>query len=222
MSDVIHPLSRSYACRWGVPVVDRVDTAIFRHRYFVECMQCSYCHDSCCQYGVDVDAANVARLEEHAGAVERFTGVPTDRWFTGEWKSDPEFPGGRHTRTRVEGGACVFRNRAGRGCTIHSFALAAGIDYHELKPMVSVLFPITFDEGLLHPSTEIEDRSLQCYGDGPTLYRGVRGELAWYFGGALVGELDALALEVRTPERSAGSDDTPRGRAALAERLAPK
>jgi hypothetical protein len=207
LARVIRPLSRSYACRWGVPVIDRVDTAIFRHTYFVECMQCTYCHDSCCQYGVDVDADNVTRLEQRADEIERFTGVPRDRWFTGEWKSDPEFPSGRHTRTRVEGGACVFRNRMGRGCTIHSFALASGTDYHELKPMVSVLFPITFDEGLLHPSTEIEDRSLQCYADGPTLYRGVRGEISWYFGPWLVDELDELdALE----------------RAALAESPPPK
>jgi hypothetical protein len=175
-----------------VPAVDRVDTAIFVHTYFVDCLQCSYCHDSCCQYGVDVDAENVARLEACAAEVERATGVPRDRWFTGEWTSDAEFPGGRYTRTRVENGACVFRNRVGRGCTIHSFALARGVDYHELKPMVSVLFPITFDAGLLHPSTEIADRSLQCYGDGPTLYRGVRTEIGWYFGSALVAELDGL------------------------------
>jgi hypothetical protein len=173
-------------------VLDRVDTAIFMRTYFVDCLKCSYCHDSCCQYGVDVDAENVARLEACAAEVERDTGVPRDRWFTGEWTSDAEFPGGRYTRTRIEDGACVFRSRAGRGCTIHSFALARGTDYHELKPMVSVLFPVTFDAGLLHPSTEITDRSLRCYGDGPTLYRGVRGEIGWYFGSALVDELDTL------------------------------
>jgi hypothetical protein len=78
---------------------------------------------------------------------------------------------------------------------IHSYALERGIDYHELKPMVSVLFPLTFDYGLLHPSNEIEDRSLQCYGDGPTLYRGVRDEVAYYFGDALVNELDAFELD---------------------------
>ena len=191
---MIRALSRSYTCRWGAPVVDRVETTVFLYTYFVECMRCSYCHDSCCQYGVDVDVENVARLEARATDIERFTGVPRDRWFTGEWTNDAEFPGGRQTRTRVEDGACVFRNRAGRGCTIHSFALAEGVDYHELKPMVSVLFPITFDGGLLHPSTEIEDRSLQCYGDGPTLYRGVRSEIAWYFGSDLVDELDAIEL----------------------------
>jgi hypothetical protein len=189
---VIRTLSQSYSCRWGVPAVDRVDTAIFVRSYFMNCLQCSYCHDSCCQYGVDVDAHNVARLEEHAEDIERFTGVTKDRWFNGEWTSDSEFAGGRHTRTAVESGACVFRSRSGRGCTIHSFALTRGIDYHELKPMVSVLFPVTFDAGLLHPSNEIHDRSLQCYGDGPTLYRGVRDEVGWYFGSLLVEELDAL------------------------------
>ena len=189
---MIRALSRPYACRWGAPVVDRVETDIFHLSYFVRCMECSYCGDSCCRYGVDVDADNVARLQAHAADIEQFTGVPRERWFTGEWTSDPEFPGGMHTRTRVHDGACVFRNRIGRGCRIHSFALDRGIDYHDLKPMVSVLFPITFDQGLLHPSNEIRDKSLQCYGDGPTLYRGVRGEVGWYFGQRLTSELDEL------------------------------
>jgi hypothetical protein len=191
---VIRALSRSYASRWGVPVVSRVDTSIFAHRYFMRCLECSYCFDSCCQYGVDVDVRNVERLRAHAAELERYTGVPPDRWLTGDWTDDVEFPGGRHTRTRVEDGACVFRNRrpGERGCMIHSFALDRGIDYHELKPMVSVLFPVTFDDGLLHSSTEIVDRSLQCIDDGPTVYRGVRSEIAWYFGDALVGELDEL------------------------------
>ena len=192
MSRVIHALTHPYPTRWGAPVVDRVDTAIFQQRYFVGCMDCTYCFDSCCQYGVDVDGANVERLKEHRAGLEALTGVPVDRWFTGEWNDDPEFPGGRQTRTRVEGGACVFRSRKGRGCLIHEYALGEGIDYHLLKPLVSTLFPLTFDYGLLHPSTEIHDRSLQCYGDGPTLYEGVRQEVLWYFGQDLVTELDAL------------------------------
>jgi hypothetical protein len=189
---LIRALSSSFACRWGVPVVDRVDTAIFVRRYFMNCMECAYCHDSCCQYGTDVDADNVARVEAHAEGLERFTGVPRHRWWTGEWTVDPEFPGGRQTRTRVEKGACVFRSRSARGCMLHSYALERGLDYHHLKPMVSALFPVTFDGGLLHASAEIVDRSLQCIDDGPTLYRGVRSEIEWYFSSSLVAELDAF------------------------------
>jgi hypothetical protein len=217
-------LSRNYQCRWGVPVVSRVDTAIFTHRYFVQCMQCSYCFDSCCQYGVDVDAANVERLRAHAVELERYTGVPVDRWFTAEWTDDPEFPSGRHTRTRVEEGACVFRNRRGRGCLIHSYALERGIDYHELKPMVSVLFPVTFDDGLLHPSTEIRDRSLQCVDDGPTVYRGIRDEIAWYFGPGLVEELDELEEREKAeqPAQTETAEQRDGGVRRLAERPIPK
>jgi hypothetical protein len=189
---VISALTRPYACRWGAPVVDRVDPAIFVERYFMACMQCTYCFDSCCAYGTDVDANNVARLEEHREGIEKFTGIPRDRWYTDEWTEDKEFPGGRNTRTRVVDGACVFRNRSGRGCLIHSYAVDKGVDYHELKPMVSVLFPLTWDYGLLHSSNEIRDKSLQCYGDGPTLYRGVRDEVGWYFGDGLVEELDRM------------------------------
>ena len=58
--------------------------------------------------------------------------------------------------------------------------------------MVCSLFPVTFDGGLLHPSNEIADRSLQCIDDGPTLYEGVRSEIEFYFGTALVAELDAM------------------------------
>jgi hypothetical protein len=192
---VIRPFSRPYPTRWGAPVVDRVDTAIFERRYFMSCMECTYCFDSCCQYGVDVDSENVARLEARAADIEKFTGVPRARWFTDEWVEDREFPGGRQTRTRVEDGACVFRNRKGRGCMLHSYALERGIDYHDVKPMVSALFPLTFDYGLLHPSNEIVDRSLQCIDDGPTLYRGVRDEVDWYFGTELVVELDRFEAE---------------------------
>jgi hypothetical protein len=77
---------------------------------------------------------------------------------------------------------------------LHTYALSRGLDYHEVKPLVCSLFPVTFDGGLLHPSNEIEDRSLQCIDDGPTLYRGVRAEIAFYFGPALVAELDELEL----------------------------
>jgi hypothetical protein len=131
-------------------------------------------------------------MDAVAPELAAFTGVAREDWFTGEWTDDPEQPGGRHTRTKVKDGLCVFKSRAGRGCTIHSFALATGRDYHDLKPMVAILFPVTFDYGLLHPSNEIEDGSLQCYGDGPTLYQGVRDEIAHYFGEDLVRELDAM------------------------------
>ncbi len=196
LARVIRPLSQPFPCRGGAPVVDRVDTAIFVRTYFMDCMKCSYCHDSCCQYGADVEGDMMPRVMAHADELERYTGVPRDRWWRGgaeiDWTPDREFPGGRQTRTSVEDGACVFRSRTARGCMLHSFALGRGLDYHEIKPMVCSLFPVTFDGGLLHPSNEIIDRSLQCIDDGPTLYEGVRSEIEFYFGTALVAELDAM------------------------------
>jgi hypothetical protein len=90
------------------------------------------------------------------------------------------------------GGRCVFSDRRSRGCRIHGYCIAAGIDYHELKPMVSTLFPITFDAGLLHPSAEAVDGELACLGGGSSLYDGLKGELGYYFGPDFVAELDAL------------------------------
>jgi hypothetical protein len=75
---------------------------------------------------------------------------------------------------------------------LHAFALEKGLDYHDLKPVLSTLFPLTFDDGVLHVMDEVEDRTLVCLGQGPTLYRGVRAELEYYFGPSFVEELDAI------------------------------
>jgi len=189
-------LSRAYTCRYGVPIVDRVDQQIFQLRYYFDCMSCNFCHDVCCQYGVDVDVQNLERIETHADALEQFLGVPREQWFTGEFNDDPEVPGGRHTRTRVIDGRCVFVNRTGRGCRIHAYCLENNLDVHDIKPMISVLFPITFEGGLLRASNEVVDGTLVCSGQGPTAYRGAREDLRYYFGDGLVDELDGLECQV--------------------------
>ena len=76
---------------------------------------------------------------------------------------------------------------------IHAYAIEKGIDYHALKPLVSTLFPVTFEQGVLVPSSEAVDGSLICCGEGATLYEGARGELGYYFGGDFVLELDSVA-----------------------------
>ena len=120
-------------------------------------------------------------------------GVPESEWFTSTVVKDSEFAGGAHVRTAVVEGTCVFRDRKGRGCLIHGWALAEGLDYHSIKPLVSTLFPLTFEHGVLVPSGEAVDGSLVCAGGGPSLYEGARDELLYYFGAGLVAELDKLA-----------------------------
>jgi len=193
---MVRRLGQEYASIFGAPVLRRVDDGIFLLRYFARCLGCGFCEDACCAHGVDVDEPTVARILERAAALERATGVGRDAWFEPGFVEDVEHPGGRYTRTRVVGGRCVFHASGRRGCLLHAHALESGTDYHELKPMVSALFPLTFDDGLLHPSTEAADGTLVCVAQGPTLYRGARDELGHYFGGALVRELDARELEL--------------------------
>ena len=187
-------LLKSYPSRYGVPVLSSVDTSVFTRRYFTRCMECTFCNDACCQYGVDVDVTNVKRIAAHEDALERFTGIPREKWFSSDYETDPEFPGGSQTRTQTTERGCIFLDEKGRGCLLHKYSLEAGLDYHELKPMVSALFPLTFDQGLLQPSSEVLDRTLVCIDNGPTLYRGVRDELLYYFAADFVAELDALEL----------------------------
>jgi hypothetical protein len=185
-------LAGSYVCKMGGPVLRAVDRRIFSLRYYRDCMGCGFCGDSCCQHGVDVDLDNVARLKAAPQAFKALVGVPESDWFTADIVVDGEFPSGCHVRTRLRDGACVFRNPAGRGCLIHGFSLAAGLDYHALKPIVSVLFPLTFEQGVLVASDEVLDGTLACGGEGHSCYDGARDELRYYFGDGLIAELDAL------------------------------
>lgn len=190
------PLSRPYVARHGAPVLTQVDAAVFTHRYFGACLACGFCGDACCDYGVDADAAVVARVMEQAEAIEARIGIGRDAWFTGPLAPDPELPGGSGTRTNVVNGGCVFRSTTSRGCLLHAYAMETGQDYHLLKPMVSTLFPLTFSEGLLCLSGELEDGTLVCGGTGPSAFEAVRPELEYYFGAALVQELDAIAASL--------------------------
>lgn len=192
MNDLV-PLSRRYTANSGAPTIASVDRAIFERRYYTQCMACGFCADSCCAHGVDVDGNVEAALMKEAPAIERYTGVPASEWFRAPAERDDDAPGGTLRRTAVRDGYCVFHTPGGRGCMLHSYALATGRDYHVVKPMVSTLFPITFGGGALVVSDELEDGTLVCSGSGPTAYEAARAELAYYFGDSLIHELDALA-----------------------------
>ena len=159
-------------------------------------MGCSFCADACCTHGVDVSVVERDRILARADELAPLVRAPRDRWFVDAVTDDEDFPGGSATRTAVVDGACVFLRRDQRGCIIHGALLAAGEDYHALKPMVSTLFPVTFGGGALLCSEELHDGSLVCAGDGPSAYEMARSELAFYFGPEFVAELDAHAAAV--------------------------
>lgn len=186
-------LKNSYPCIHGLPVIHSVDTDIFDITYFMKCMECTFCNDQCCEWGADIDLENVARIMKHKDELEKFTGIKSDKWFNdSEVKNDHEYPGHDYVRTTYdeEKDYCIFLNNKSRGCMLHSFALQKGIDYHELKPFFCSMFPVTYLEGVLMTPEEIDEKLTVCLGDGPTLYRGSREELKYYFGEGLVAELD--------------------------------
>jgi len=190
-------LGRDYPSIFAAPVIRAVDPAIFTLRYFTHCMACGFCGDQCCNYGVDIDAANMDRLRSLGAGFEVFAGTTSSEWFAAGMTLDAEFPSGEHGRTGAVDGKCVFADRKGRGCKIHAYCLENALDYHLYKPMVSILFPLTFEHGVLQPSSEVIDGSLICSGNGPTLFEGVRGELEYYFGAELVAALDAQRENIR-------------------------
>lgn len=185
-------LSREFPSLFGEPAITAVDPAIFTLRYFADCLGCAFCGDRCCEHGVDIDWANMEALRMLGPDFAAFIGVPPQEWFTPGLTHDAEFPSGAYARTEVRDGKCVFAQKSGRGCRIHAYCARAGLDYHLYKPLVSILFPLTFERGALVPAAEMADGTLVCGGDGPTLYEAGRGELLYYFGEAFVSELDSL------------------------------
>ena len=186
-------LAREYVARGGAPTIRAVDEAIFRRRYFGYCLSCTFCYDACCEHGVDVSVVERDRILAAADRLEPVVGIPRARWFVDALTADADFPGGSATRTTVVDGRCVFRQPSARGCALHAFSLQQGEDYHDLKPMVSALFPVTFGDQTLFCSEELVDGTLICAGEGPTAYEMARDELLYYFGRELVDELDVLA-----------------------------
>jgi hypothetical protein len=185
-------LSREYPSKAGAPAISRVDSDIFELRYFAWCMDCDFCHDTCCSYGADIDADDAERVKSLGRDFEAFVGRPAGEWFDGNLIDDGEFPGGRMMRVRAENGHCVMLNTDGRGCKIHSYCLRKGLDYHVFKPVVCWLFGVTFEYGNLVPSNEIKDKSLICYGKGPTLFEAAKEELRYFFGADFVAELEKV------------------------------
>lgn len=175
----------------STPSLDRVDTALFTRTYFAACMDCNFCHDSCCQYGADVTVIERDRILANAESIKQVVTTPVDQWFEPEVYEDDDYQGGSYVRAAAVNGACAFRNPNGRGCGLHLWALKTGRDYHDIKPAVCWLFPVIWDHGLLRPNRETEDE-LVCLNQGQTLYRGARSELAHFFGEALVQELDEI------------------------------
>jgi Fe-S-cluster containining protein len=200
------PLSRPYPARPGAPTVERVDPRIFELTYFHHCMDCTFCHDSCCQYGATVEEPKVRAILARADELARYVPAPADEWFDERWRSDAEYPGGRYTRTAVQatsqGNRCVFLNAGGRGCLLHKFALENGVPVHDVKPMACNLFPVLWEDGALIVPEEIDDRTLVCIDHGHTLYRSSRNDLLFYFGPELVAELDAIERDYSRPEKA--------------------
>lgn len=209
MPDII-PLARAYSSIDGMPIIDRVDPRIFTLTYFGNnCMDCNFCHDSCCQWGADIEMLRVEAIRQHADALEAYTGWGQDYWFRDNpedigIQDEPEYPGGQYTRTQIvelpsgrssyNSTGCVFIDPDNRGCMLHSFALNNAIEVHSIKPMVCMLFPVSFDERTVIPAYELEyDDELACVNHGTTLYNGARSDIAYYFGVECVAELDALA-----------------------------
>jgi hypothetical protein len=188
-------LQRTHIALDGAPAIDRVATDVFTRTYHGRCMTCGFCNDWCCSHGVQVDAVNAARIEAHAAELGPWSRAPGGPFFEDAIVLDAESAGGSFRRTRVVDGACVFLLRNARGCGIHAWCLANGVPYQQLKPIVSALFPVTFDAGLLRPSYEVNTRELVCLGDGVSLYRGVRAEIGDYFGPDLVEELDRIEAQ---------------------------
>ena len=190
----ILPLSREYVS--GNLAISFVQRDIFLKTYFARCLECNFCHDWCCSFGADIDIQNVEKIQQRKGEILPFIRASEVEWFEGEYSYYEEYAGNRYTRINPQGPRCVFISKDQRGCGLHRYALSQQMDYHEIKPLVCVLFPLSFGEGILYLAPELEDSSLICADSGYSAYRSLRSELEYYFGQEIVEELDDLEKQV--------------------------
>jgi len=183
-----------------------VESGIFTDRIVVDCFShaCSRhpggsTHlDICCQYGADVDGNEKAAIEHHRQSIaaQMTPGAVAAPWFEGTLEPDADFPSGLRARTAVFDGACIFLDRANRGCAIHRAAIAGGWDLHGVKPMICRLWPLTWDYNSLGLADDYADYSCAFEPQAPTVYQGGRSALSQLFGAGLVDALDAVEAKM--------------------------
>jgi Fe-S-cluster containining protein len=153
--------------------------------------------EACCQYGADIDLVERDNVLRHADQIRALL-TPAARdapWFTTEIQIDPDYRSGQHVRTatftRADGvTGCVFLAHDRRGCAIHRAALEGEWDFHEVKPHICRLFPMSYEGDAICISDDYEDYDCADAPGAPTLYRVARDTLAAVFGPELVAALD--------------------------------
>lgn len=188
------PLSREYVS--GNMAISFLHRDIFLKIYFARCLECTFCHDWCCSFGADIDIQNVEKIRQHREEILPFVRPPEGEWFDSKYTYYEEYAGNQYTRINTQGPRCVFISKDQRGCGLHRYAIRKGMDYHEIKPLVCILFPLSFEEGILSTAAELDENSLVCSGAGDSAYRAMRSELEYYFGRGFVEELDGIEREV--------------------------
>lgn len=192
--NAILPLRHEYVS--GNMAISFVHRDIFLKKYFARCLECSFCHDWCCSFGADVDILNVDKIQQHREQIMPFIRPSEADWFDEGYTYYEEYAGNQFTRIKTHGPRCVFISKDQRGCGLHRFAISQQLDYHEIKPLVCILFPLSFGEGILTIAPELDDNSLVCAGEGVSVYRSLRSEVEYYFGHELIGELDEMEQNV--------------------------
>jgi hypothetical protein len=190
----IIPLRREHAS--GNLSISFVHRDIFLRKYFARCLECSFCHDWCCSFGADIDIQNVEKIQQQKEEILPFIRLHEEEWFEEDFTYYEEYAGNHYTRINPHGSRCAFISKVQRGCGLHRYAISKGMDYHEIKPLVCILFPLSFGEGILSLAPELDDGSLVCSGSGDSAYRAMRNELEHYFGQALLAELDEIEEQI--------------------------
>lgn len=208
------------------PRFHRAQRAIFERRVVADCMthQCVMVADegvplarakplleACCQYGADVDLTERDAIMEHADQLRALLtpGAREAPWFTTEVTEDPDYPSGRHVRTATYQGGCVFLSHDRRGCAIHRAALEGGWDFHQVKPHICRLFPLSYEDDAFVLSDDFVDYDCADHPGAPSVYRVARDTIAAVFGPDLVAALDAAEAAVGATPAAVGAPPAP-------------
>jgi hypothetical protein len=197
MMMMIIELDRDYVSRYGLPLVNKIDTLIFTTTYPKDGCTTA-CKDICCSGGATMDIFAFNRLVKHSNAPE----FKTITWEGYAFEADVYSPGGAGCYTRFDGNRCMFQNDDW-GCAIHSYCLKHKIDVHELKFFTCCLFPVEVNKiGTVHNilTAGYEMRypqfDLPCKKNGGTpVYEIAQPDIEYYYGRELIGAIEHIKEE---------------------------
>lgn len=172
----------------------KIDTLIFEQKFVPRC-DLELCFGQCCDWGVYVDInfveVIISNRYDIINSMDDEQPKNPDNWFEKNFIKDEDFPSGFAVSTNVyerKNGTeqCIFKDK-NNFCSLQVSAMKRETHKWEIKPFHCILYPVTFDKGILSYDSEHSINLNYCGLNHPenhsqSVFEAMTEEICYVFG----------------------------------------